>query len=66
MDPGSFQWCLVTGQEAMGIQSGGSLLVSEKFYCEGNCVLAQVAQRVSGAFFLGDLPKSGHCSGPSA
>jgi len=43
MEPGSFQWCPVTGPEAMGKN------------CEGDQALAQVAQRGSEVSILGDF-----------
>ena len=67
MEPGSFQWCPVTGQEAMGTHrhTGDSLWTL--FYCEHHWALAQVAQRGCGVSLLGDIQKpSGHGPGQLA
>jgi len=50
-EPGSFQWCAVTGQEAVA-QTKTQEVPSEHqetlFHCEGEGALAQVAQRGCG------------------
>lgn len=61
IEQGSFQWCPVTGQEAVvgtNWNTGGSLCTPGNyfFYCK-YWALAQVAQRVCGVFWHGDLQK---------
>ena len=46
MEPGPFQWCLVTGQWAQtGTQEGPSEYGRQILYGEGGRALAQAAQR---------------------
>lgn len=64
MDSGSFQWCPVTGSEAVAANSNkrGSEH-EETLHCsESNQTLPQVAQRVCGDSLFGYAQKhSGHC-----
>lgn len=58
MEPGSFQRCPVTGQEAMGskLKDRRCRLNTRKdfFYCEGGWAMKQVAQRACGFSHFGD------------
>ena len=66
-EPGSFQWCPVTGNRHKLKQRRFHLNIREHFSCKGDQALAQVAQRDCAVSHFGDIQKpSGHGTGQVA